>query len=131
MRENLRDMLCRLAWIGSTAALCVHLIYGEPALAAAYGPELRPVKITGYCLRGKTASGIQTREGICAYRKVDIGKMAIVYGEDMELIGVYEIQDTGAYNVRKGYILDIWCKTKEECNQLTQEGWVQIVDAEG
>jgi hypothetical protein len=28
-------------------------------------------------------------------------------------------------------VLDVWCETKEECYQLTQDGFVQIVDAEG
>ena len=92
---------------------------------------IQPVWITGYCLQGVTASGEETREGICAYRRRDIGKTAIVYNADMELIGIYEVKDTGGENVRSGTTLDIWFPTKEECHAITQKGYVVIVDADG
>lgn len=101
------------------------------APAQAAEQKLLPVHITGYCLQGLTKSETPTRQGICAFRPEDIGKTAIVYGSDMTLIGIYEIEDTGGENVKAGYVLDVWCETKEECYQLTQDGFVQIVDAEG
>ena len=93
-------------------------------------PQVIPVKITGYCLRGKTASGIQTREGICAYRKEDIGKLAIIYNSNMELIGTYEIEDTGKGGIRKGTVVDIWKATRKECYALTQYGFIEVVEKE-
>ena len=94
--------------------------------------EARPVNITGYCLKGITASGAETHEGICAYRREDIGKIARVYDAEMNLIGEYEIADTGKKGgkVRKGETVDIWKATKEECYQTTQQGFIEIVERE-
>lgn len=99
--------------------------------AQAAEQELIPVHITGYCLRGLTKSETPARHGICAFRPEDIGKTAVVYDGELRLIGIYEIEDTGGENVRAGYVLDVWCESKEECYQLTQDGFVQILDAEG
>lgn len=92
--------------------------------------EVQPVKITGYCLRGVTASGVEVREGICAYRKEDIGKLANVYNSNMELIGTYESEDTGKGGVRKGTVVDIWKATRKECFALTQYGFIEVVEKE-
>lgn len=116
-------------------ALCLSLglytAWWDTAKAAEVEAELHPVWVTGYCLQGTMANGEQTREGVCAYRPQDIGKTAIVYTENRELIGIYEITDTGTENIREGWVLDIWKPTKEECAALTQRALVQIVDAEG
>lgn len=112
-------------------AFCFYTTWWDQVKAAEIEAELHPAWITGYCLKGTTADGSETRRGVCAYRPCDIGKTAIVYTDDRELIGVYEIVDTGGRDIRKGYILDIWCETEEECYQLTQKGLIQIVDAEG
>lgn len=131
MRKKLSDILCRCAWVGSTAALCVHLICIEPVLAAE-DPVLswRKVKITGYCLTGTTASGIETQDGICAFRPADIGKRCRVYDADGELIGEYLIADTGKRGggVRAGTTVDIWKPTREECKALTQNGYIEIIE---
>jgi 3D (Asp-Asp-Asp) domain-containing protein len=114
------------------AAFALYSIWWDTAVAAELEAEtLMPVKITGYCVTGTTAGGVETRSGICAYRPKDIGKTAIVYNSEREVIGIYEIMDTGSENIREGRTLDIWCETEEECYQLTQNGFIQIVDAEG
>ena len=92
--------------------------------------SLTPVKITGYCLQGKTANGTPVHEGICAYRKEDIGKFARVYNAAGELIGEYEICDTGRGGVRKGTTVDIWKPTRRECFQLTQNGYIEVFEKE-
>lgn len=94
--------------------------------------ETQPVKITAYCLDGITASGEHTREGICAYRKEDIGKTARIYNADGELLGEYLIADTGKKGgaIRKGLAVDIWKPTREECYQTTQQGFIEIVEQE-
>lgn len=122
-------MKMKKTWIFLTSILL--LVTCRAPEAHAEEQELLPVHITGYCLQGITKSGKTTRKGICAYRPEDIGKTAIAYDKDMNLIGIYEIEDTGSKNVKAGYVLDVWCETKEECYQLTQDGFVQIVDAEG
>ena len=96
--------------------------------ATARAGELQEVKITGYCIHGTMANGEQTRTGVCAYRKEDIGRLARVYNADMELIGEYEICDTGKGGVRKGTVVDIWKETRGECFALTQRGFIEVVD---
>ena len=100
-----------------------------PATAHA---ETQPVKITAYCLEGVTASGEHTREGICAYRKEDIGKTARIYNADGELLGEYLIADTGKKGgaIRKGLAVDIWKPSRAECYQTTQEGFIEIIEQE-
>lgn len=89
-----------------------------------------PVRITGYCLKGRTASGIETQPGICAYRREDIGKTANVYNADMELIGTFLIADTGRKGgaIRRGEAVDIWKETRAECFALTQNGFIEVVE---
>jgi hypothetical protein len=103
----------------------------DEAHAEELDAQLRPVKITGYCLKGIMKNGEETREGVCAYRPQDIGKVAVVYNEDMELIGTFEICDTGKKSIRDGYVLDIWQEEEKDCYELTQDGFVQVLDAEG
>ena len=100
-----------------------------PATAHA---EVQAVNITGYCLKGTTASGTETHEGMCAFRREDIGKVARVYDADMNLIGEFDIEDTGRKGgkVRKGETVDIWRATRQECFQLTQKGFIEVVERE-
>ena len=101
-------------------------------MARAEEPELIPVKITGYNLKGITASGIETQPGICAYRKEDISKTANIYNADMELIGTFLIADTGRKGgaIRRGEAVDIWMETRKECFQLTQNGYLESVETQ-
>lgn len=121
----------RLLAFAALAIFSAYTLWFDTVYAAEVEAELHPVWITGYCIQGTTTSGGETRKGICAYRPQDIGKTAIVYTEDRELIGVFEITDTGNQNIRQGYVLDIWCDTVEECKWLTQKALVQIVEADG
>ena len=129
MQRRLKDTLCRFAWVASTVVLCGHLIFIEPVLAAE-DSGLKRVKITGYCLQGTTASGIETQDGICAYRLEDIGKTCRVYDAEGELIGEFLIADTGKRGggVRNGTTVDIWKPTREECKALTQNGYIEIIE---
>ena len=92
---------------------------------------LEPVRITGYCLQGVTASGEEVREGICAYRPEDIGKTAVIYDARQQIIGIYDILDTGGELIRNGEVIDIWFPTKTDCFRITQEGFVQVVELQG
>lgn len=92
--------------------------------------ETQPVKITAYCLEGTTASGERTREGICAYRREDLGKTARIYNVEGELLGEYLIADTGKKGgaIRRGLAVDIWKPTRAECYQTTQEGFIEVIE---
>lgn len=116
-----------MAWLILWCVLSIYLV------ARAEEPELIPVKITGYNLRGTTASGIETQPGICAYRKEDIGKIARIYNADKELIGEYLIADTGKKGgaIRRGEVVDIWQETRAACFAITQNGFIQVVEQEG
>lgn len=101
---------------------------------------------TGYCLHGTTASGTKTRPGICAAKKEWLGKTVILYkrlpdGSVGDLIGIYEVQDTGGTKgLKNGTVIDIWCEDIEEVQELMNllyenncKGKVywQVIDAEG
>ena len=92
--------------------------------------EAVPVKITGYCLSGTMANGEEVHEGAVAYRKEDIGKTCRIYNVNMELIGEFQICDTGGKRIRQGKTVDIWRPTKKECYQMTQQGYIEILEPE-
>lgn len=118
-------------FFAASIGLALYTPWFDAAYAEEIDAQLKPVTITGYCANGVTKSGEETRPGICAYRPQDIGKTAVVYSEDMELIGTYEIMDTGKKSIRDGYVLDIWFPTAEECFAITQTGYVQVIAADG
>ena len=104
-------------------------------------PILIKAHATAYCLPGRTASGTEVREGICAMSDPSlIGMTAVVYqrmpdGSIGNYIGTYEIEDTGCSD----NVIDVWC-TEEDCqgfmDKVYENGckgkvFVQIVDAKG
>lgn len=100
-------------------------------------PELHKMTLTCYYPTGnRTCTGIVPYYGIVASKKEWLGKTAIVYKRDVEsdaigeLIGVYEIQDTGGKSVRNGYVLDVFIEDESQMIP-TQKIYVQIVDSEG
>lgn len=116
-----------LMWMILFCALSIYLVARAEEVH-----EVVPVKITGYCLKGKTASGIETQPGICAYRREDIGKTANIYNANMELIGTFLIADTGRKGgaIRRGEAVDIWQETRKACFALTQDGFIEVVEKE-
>lgn len=96
-----------------------------------YGDPI-PIELTAYCIDGTTASGKHTREGIVAGKKEWIGMTVILYDENMEYIGTYEVLDTGGKKIRQGKVIDIWLPTYDECIQFgRQKGYYQLIDAKG
>lgn len=108
---------------------------------AAGEPELLKMRATAYCLEGKTASGKEVRKGICASSNREwLGKTCIIYqrlpnGDIGEVIGIYEIEDTGCNE----YVIDVWCP-EDECqdfmDRVYEDGckgrvYAQIVEAKG
>lgn len=103
--------------------------------------ELKECDFTCYIDRGTCFTGCQTRKGICASSEALIGYTVIVYTEDMELIGIYEVLDKiGTKWGRSGtledpHVVDIWCEDLAEAKELMRltkgKVLIQIIDAKG
>lgn len=124
-------------------------IVGESVncLATIYKPSeivLKCVEMTYYTETSNTcANGKYPRNGICAYRKQDIGKCAIIYTLDYELIGYFEIYDTGygreesngKGTIQNGNCVDIFAENesfgRELIEQYGNKVLIQIVDGKG
>jgi 3D (Asp-Asp-Asp) domain-containing protein len=108
-----------------------------------------PTKIRCTCYTATegsiTASGEHVREGIVAGKREWLGKVAILYDLNMNIIGIYEFKDTGAGidtdgdgkgdSIKKGKSIDVYRDTLDECYEWirTYGDYVlmMIVDAEG
>lgn len=98
-----------------------------------------PVKmrVTCYLPTGnKTADGTVPYEGICAARRQDLGKVAVVYDMDMQLIGFFEVRDTGGHErLKNGTSIDIFRdnmdRAKEWIATYGDYCYVQLIEADG
>lgn len=81
-----------------------------------YG-TMKYMRMTAYTWTGnKMANGEYPYEGVCAARKEDIGKRAVVYDLRMNKIGEFEIKDTGGHTlIQNGGCIDIYRDTRSEC----------------
>ena len=81
------------------ALMAAVLSLGHVKTAKAAGFE-QPTKIRCTCYTSNegsvTASGEAVREGILAGKREWIGRTAILYDMEMNIIGFYEFKDTGA-----------------------------------
>ena len=98
--------------------------YGEPV----------EFEATAYCWTGNpTKSGVYPMEGrtIAVDPKViPLGSTVIVYTEDLELLGIFQAEDTGG--AVKGRIIDIYMDKESDCWEWgRQKVFVQVVQAEG
>lgn len=127
----------------------------QPFHATAKEPELKHVKMTCYTSTGNPCrNGKMPRRGVCAYQYEYLNWMAIVYadnnGKPGEIIGYYEIYDTGygietdAINPKTGdnygsleigTSIDIFQDSLDECydfiEQYGDSCFIQLVYAEG
>lgn len=110
-------------------------------------PEfVEPVKMRVTCYiserpDAKTKDGSVPKEWMCAGRKEDLGKIAILYrvkedGSIGDLIGYFEIRDTGSdKGLRNGTKLDIYRdsleRVKDWINEYGDYCFVQILDGKG
>jgi 3D (Asp-Asp-Asp) domain-containing protein len=96
-------------------------------------PDALHIEATAYCDYGYTKSGCMVREGICAMNNEYLGKTAIVYSEEMEFIGIYEVLDTGSdYRLKGGQCIDIYMPDYDECIKFGRKKVIVfLLDAEG
>jgi len=108
--------------------------YEEPQTYEPYPDAIRlDIEATAYCYGETTASGKRVREGMAAMAKEYMGKTAIVYTPDFELIGIYEVEDTGGdYRIKNGQCIDIFMKDYESAITFgRQDVIVYLMDAKG
>jgi len=137
------------------AILCLVIMLFVPVEASAVDNQVNPygepfpMLTTAYLDSGITASGCQTREGICAAKKEWIGMTAIIYertddNKIGELLGIYEILDTGfggdsdgdgIGSIQEGKVIDVWFPTYDLCVEWMKKTngrcFVQLVNAQG
>lgn len=95
------------------------------------------MRVTCYVPTGNpTASGVMPFEGMCAAKREWIGKVAILYDEDMKYVGVFEILDTGGHErITSGKSIDVFRDSIESAHAWIDEHgdymYCQIVDAKG
>lgn len=118
--------------IGVLVLVVLFLMLGACKAHAEEAEELKKGCSTAYCLKGKTASGIETRCGICAGASKYLGKMIIIYQrlpDDSvgKMLGVFECKDTGGTDaIRNGYCIDVWFPDHDTC-----QGWMNLVYMDG
>lgn len=71
------------------------------------------IRCTCYIPTGNpTASGVYPYEGIIASNREHLGQTAVLYTEDMELIGYFECKDTGGHEgLKNGTRIDVYRDT--------------------
>lgn len=100
--------------------------------------ELVPMESTAYTWTGDScANGKYPRVGICAAAPEWIGLTCVMYedndGQPGDLIGIYEIYDTGSdYRIQEGLCIDVYLDSKEECLKWGRKQVIcQIIDVKG
>lgn len=92
-----------------------------------------------------TASESAVREGIVAASRKYMGYSVILYDEDMNFVGFFEVKDTGAGidtdgdgegdSIKKGLSIDVYRDTLDRCRAWIKEYgdymYVQFVEGEG
>ena len=91
-----------------------NVVFDEPSLSRISGPH--NFEATAYSLRGLTAKGTLTRQGIVAADPNVLPLGSVVAIETGNYSGIYEVHDTGAKV--KGNLVDIWMPTNQECRQF-------------
>lgn len=124
------------------AVIAVMVLTGDVTYASDdTEPKLIKMRATAYSIDGTTATGKETRKGICATGDSRyLGMTAVVYqrlpdGSIGDYIGIYEIEDTGCSE----HVIDVWTP-EAECqefmdavykNDAAGKVWVQIMEADG
>ena len=104
---------------GVTLALTVNVAKAQTAQLPSYNPPLISGYVTAYCDVGVTATGTNTRKGICASSQSRLGCTVALYKrlpDDSvgDFIGYFDCEDTGSSpGINNGTVIDVW-KPEEE-----------------
>ena len=106
-----------------------------------------PMRVTCYTSSegAITASGAVVREGIVAASRDYMNYSVILYDEDMNFVGFFEVKDTGAGidtdgdgkgdSIKKGLSIDVYRDTLDRCYDWIEEYgdymYVQFVEGKG
>lgn len=90
---------------------------------------------TAYVIHGTTATGTETRPGICACNP-HLGEIAIIYTTDGQYLGMYECLDTGGTEgLQQGTVIDVWrANMTQATNYMKLTGgtvYVKWIEGEG
>lgn len=113
---KLRNFLLSVAVIAGLLCPVVPVQAEEPVLQKAHA--------TAYCQTGQTASGVYTRDGICAGATEYVGSVIIIYqrlpdGRVGDYIGMFECLDTGGTNgLQNGTVVDVWRPDLAACQMF-------------
>lgn len=122
-----------------TLLLTMVLLLGTQVNAQDYAYQY-PAKIRATYYTAKegsvTKSGEHVRKGILAGKDEWLGKAAILYDMELNIIGYYEFKDTGSHKgIKDGTRIDVFMESEAEAQEwLRQYGdyvVMQIVEAEG
>lgn len=94
-------------------------------------PEQVSMQATAYCLKGKTATGGYTRQGICSSSRNHFGDVAQVYkrnkdGSLGEFLFYLECTDCGGSSISSGRVLDVWLGSYSEAKAFGRKDIIVI-----
>lgn len=112
--------------------ICLVIALNNSVMAADFA---QPTRIRCTCYTSTegsvTASGENVREGIVAGKREWLGKTAILYDLNMNIIGIFEFKDTGAGidtdgdgkgdSIKNGKSIDVYRDTLEGCHE-----WIKL-----
>lgn len=90
------------------------LRFDDPDVATMMAP--RSFRATAYSLRGRTASGIETKSGVVAADPRVLPLGSVVQIKAGSYSGVYTVHDTGS--AVKGNLVDVWMPSTKEARQF-------------
>lgn len=117
------DISSFLLKAGVTLALTVNVAKAQTVQLPTYDPPLIAGYVTAYCDTGVTATGTNTRKGICASSQNRLGCTIALYkrlpdNSVGDFIGYFECEDTGGSpGLNNGTVIDVW-KSEEELDEF-------------
>lgn len=121
--------------------LVLSILLSTTVMAQENEPKVQ--RVTVYCQNsGQTYSGTFPMAGrTVAGRREDVGKAAVLYMVDHDsegnqiigdLVGIYQIEDTGSHPRLQTGAIDVFCNTDDECWQWVKKHgdflYVQIIE---
>lgn len=102
------------------SVLFIGLVIGyNKAIASNIPDGFERIRCTCYLPTGnKTADGTVPYEGIIASNREHMGDIALLYNENGECIGLFEVRDTGgAESLKNGTSIDVFCNDMDRAKE--------------